>query len=764
MKKRILWLLNHTTLREFEVPLLVEMGYEIFTPKIYQYDFGDLSASVTWKYDETLTIPAEDLEVLNHTDFYQSRVSKRVVEIINHYFDVAFITSFPAQTEMLVNSFNGKLVFHAFGLLESTNYTRIYLSESAALLDKIRKKGDQFWFCTSYPDIEKVECEYFQRRTFYLPIGFRGTESNPSWVGGDNRILFVCPKIMTNPHFRNIYDEFVKNFGDIPHVIGGSQLIPVQNDSTVVGFLPKEQYEYNMQHLAAMFYHSQEPRHLQYHPLEAISNGMPLVFMAGGMLDSLGGKDLPGRCTSIRQAYKLLDSLSKGDKVLAQKIISSQRVLLERFSEEYCKPYLEQLMEQVENQTVSKAPERKKSRIAIVCPQGYTGGVLDFSIRLTLALQAGTKQGLGNIEPVFYYVNCEAYREHFYFKKLYSAGISVRSFEWSYKSEQWARNNESLRDYEDHTIPDAVYVMEDGLRNLSDCDYIIFTSDTMPRGFWTSLPYAVVVHDAIQRYVKELFDLGTELGRQKTNRKANAVIVTSEPMQKNAVQYVGAQIDKVFLMPQLFESISVPNKNDTQSRKYFHWGTNVTPHKNHKAALEGLRQYYSLGGTLPCVITGANTHLINPSEEIEETEFHYQYLKSLRQIIAGNKILKEKVLFAGELPKQDYWDLLAEAEFTFHPGYADNGNGVSVDAALLGVPTLSSDYPAMRYMNDRMEMQMTFFEYDDPESIANKLLFMEKNAQRIKKAMPSNSHFEQFTWQSQTETIYNVIQSIVRGY
>ena len=764
MKKRILWLLNHTTLREFEVPLLVEMGYEIFTPKIYQFEYGDLSASVTWKYDETLTIPAEDLEVLNHTDFYQSHVSKRVVEIMNQYFDMVFVGAFVPQIEMLVQCFEGEFVLHAFGLNKTMTYTKLFSIPNGVLLDRIRALHEHFWFGASYENLGEVECGYFKNRFVYLPIGFKNAHVNAVWDGGDERILFVGPKIMSNSYYRKVYEDFKKNFGDIPHVIGGSQLVPVKNDPAVLGFLPKEQYEYNMQHLAAMFYHSQEPRHLHYHPLEAVANGMPLIFMAGGMLDSLGGKDLPGRCTSIPQAHQMLERLSKGDKTLANRIISAQGVLLEKFTEEYCKPYLERLMEQIENQTVSKTPERKKSRVAIVCPQGYTGGVIDFSIRLALALQAGTKQGLGNIEPVFYYLDCEAYRDHLYFKKLYAAGISVRSFEWAYKSAQWARNNESLRDYVDHTIPDAVYVMEDGMNNLYDCDYIIFTADTMPMGCWTSLPHAIVVHDVIQRYVKELFDLGTELGRQKTNRKANAVIVTSEPMQKNAVQYVGAQIDKVFLMPQLFESISVPNKNDTQSRKYFHWGTNVTPHKNHKAALEGLRQYYSLGGTLPCVITGANTHLINPSEEIEETEFHYQYLKSLRQIIAGNKILKEKVLFAGELPKQDYWNLLAEAEFTFHPGYADNGNGVSMDAALLGVPTLSSDYPAMRYMNDRMDMHMTFFEYDDPESIADKLLFMEKNAQKIKKAMPSGNHFEQFTWQSQTETIYNVIQSIVRGY
>ena len=32
--KRILWLLNHKTLMPYEVKLLLELGFEVFTPKI----------------------------------------------------------------------------------------------------------------------------------------------------------------------------------------------------------------------------------------------------------------------------------------------------------------------------------------------------------------------------------------------------------------------------------------------------------------------------------------------------------------------------------------------------------------------------------------------------------------------------------------------------------------------------------------------------------------------------------------------------------
>ena len=46
--KRALWLINHTTLRQFEVPILQSLGYEVFLPKTFPYDEGNLSASIEY--------------------------------------------------------------------------------------------------------------------------------------------------------------------------------------------------------------------------------------------------------------------------------------------------------------------------------------------------------------------------------------------------------------------------------------------------------------------------------------------------------------------------------------------------------------------------------------------------------------------------------------------------------------------------------------------------------------------------------------------
>ena len=80
-----------------------------------------------------------------------------------------------------------------------------------------------------------------------------------------------------------------------------------------------------------MYYHSMEPRHIHYHPLEAIVCGLPLIFMGGGQLDLLGGNNLPGRCSNIKEARKKIKHILNGDKKLINDIRTTQPILLEKY-------------------------------------------------------------------------------------------------------------------------------------------------------------------------------------------------------------------------------------------------------------------------------------------------------------------------------------------------------------------------------------------------------------------------------------------------
>jgi len=49
---RVMWLLNHTSARKFEIPMLKSIGLnEIFLPKSFPLDPAFRSASIDWSED-----------------------------------------------------------------------------------------------------------------------------------------------------------------------------------------------------------------------------------------------------------------------------------------------------------------------------------------------------------------------------------------------------------------------------------------------------------------------------------------------------------------------------------------------------------------------------------------------------------------------------------------------------------------------------------------------------------------------------------------
>jgi glycosyltransferase involved in cell wall biosynthesis len=95
------------------------------------------------------------------------------------------------------------------------------------------------------------------------------------------------------------------------------------------------------------------------------------------------------------------------------------------------------------------------------------------------------------------------------------------------------------------------------------------------------------------------------------------------------------------------------------------------------------------------------------------------------------------VAFLGELPEHAYRRLLGGASFLWHPGRIDNGTFSVVEAACLRVPSLSSDYPAMREIAAQNELAMAWMDPRDPEAMAAALKDMETGAAALCAKVPS---------------------------
>lgn len=766
-RKRIFWLFNHTSLRKTQVPMLIEMGYEVYCPKICSCEWGDYSSSVSYEFDNSLSLSLEFLEELNKTDFY-SDLSTNKIKMIDDNFDIIFCIAIPQIIEKLIKFFHGKVIVQGFGLGGELSYTELIAFSNIGIsrlniLSMIKHKSCGFLLALSYKNLQEIESDLLYNRSVYLPIGIKNASAQHKWIGGDSKILFISPKIKTNSYYNNVYKNFCDNFGDLPHIIGGAQLQDVPEDKTVKGFLPDDEYVYNMTHLAAMFYHSQEPRHIHYHPLEAVKWGMPLIFMAGGMLDQLGGKNLPGRAVSIAEARRKLKKLLAGDKSFIKKVTESQEILLRPFTEEYCRLFWEEGMKRIEAAATTPKEKRKK-RIAVILPAPYIGGVYDYAIRFCLNLQERILAHKANAEVVFAYPKNEIYEKKDYFALLRKKNIHIREFTVETKGRRYIDDALELAGYQPKLnklpFPDKADVLRDGMKDFGDCDYAFFMSDAVGGNpLFFLCPYTMVVHDYIQRYVPKAVSQEADSVKCYNQQQAMSVFVTSEPTRQDAINHGCIEPDRVVLTLPLLAFPDVPKTSDKNNENpYFIWSTNVAPHKNHMEALEALEAYYQQGGKIKCVITGVNTQYFQPNTPLDNAPVLKAYVEEIQHIIEKSDYLQENLIIKGNMIKKTYEQWLCGACFVFHPGYGDNGNFTVTDAAALGVPAVASDYPAMRYLADFAGIIVKYFNPFDVDDIVGRLFEMEQGYREYANMLPSREMLEKKTFSYQAEQLYQLIK------
>lgn len=760
---RALWLMNHTTLRSFEVPLLREFGVEVYLPKIFPYDEGNLSASVSNEYDDCLTLPKADLEALDRHNFYTG-ITPEIRRLINQHFDIAFFGYFPEQLAALVRNFHGVLVMRPFGLANGVTYGAV--TESAlghAFKYEIEKLGDRFWFGQAYPHLADIETGVFRRRAIHLPLGLAGSDASGPWVGGDKRILFVCPRIGSSPYFNRIYREFLSHFSGFDYVIGGAQPIAV-NDRRVLGFLSRKDYESVMRHAQVMFYHSQERNHVHYHPFEAIAIGMPLVFMADGMLDTLGGRALPGRARTLSEARKKLGRILKDDRAFISEVVSAQRALLKPMSMEYCRPIWSAHFGRILDSVKASDPAgtgRRATRIAVVLPEAYRGGTLDVAKIVAKMVKKGAAERGENVQVVFAYPHSPIYSNDD-FGDLVEDGIPRRRFFWralsscEYDAVRRMTLNFEKPSHEHYVVPD------DGANFLLDCDIWLFATDRVPQAIAPLRPYILYVQDYLQRYFPELFGSVYEKPFIETARHAAAVLVSTPHAREDAIQYAGVPANRVILVPHVVEldkhrvNAAAPSRKD-----YFVWTTNTGAHKKHMQSLKAFEIYFNELGesALDVQVTGVDTHLFDPEVDCAEPG---PLIAQVRAFIAQRPVLKRRLVFHGELDESSYSRLLGSARFLFHNVTMDNGTLCAVEAAYLGVPTLSSDYPPMRFLSERYRLNCRFMHQDRLSDVVQHLLGATRDAADWRASLPSREFLDSLSWRSVSGEFWGAIRMLAQ--
>ena len=743
MNLRVMWLLNHSSARKFEVAMLKAIGFdEIFLPKNYPQEASFRSASIDYSEDAHLSIPAEDLAILNAADWYNGP-NRATWAVANQHFDILFfIAHRPTILANISQTFNGVAILRAYGLNRPMTYDKVcnWLTNG---LSSIEKLGRRFCFGEAYSHLHKSESAFLQAHSVFLPLGLHDTSSrDKEWIGNDRKIFFVCPDLVFNPYYLSIYKEFKTAFGDMPYAIGGAQSILVANPS-VLGFVSSEQHAKNMREFRVMFYHSTEPNHIHYHPFEAIRAGMPLVFMASGLLDSQGGIGQPGRCETVKEARSKIRRILDDDWALIDNIRENQVRLLDPIRPENCEQAWRTGFEHILGELKqAKLPRpvviaQPRKRIVVIVPIGYRGGSLRGAKMLAHALWEGSRQAGEDADVVLAHLDEPAIYPDAEFDDIHP-GINRRQFRWKSLDANAARRAMHYAGHDAWEPSEGqYYVPDDGMQQFVDCDLWVVISDRLSVPLLPIRPYICMVYDYLQRYEAILPD-GADQPFLKAAQLAQRVLVTTNFTEQDALQYAGISPEKIVRVPMLAPAFKpVPAlQQQKDAGSYFLWTTNAAPHKNHQKSMLALKEYYeTLDGKLECRVSGVDTKNLLKSELV--------HLKPLLEMVKESRALGSHVRWLGELPDNNYQQQLAGAAFLWHTANIDNGTFSAVEAAYLGVPALSSDYPAMREIDALFQINLTWMDASKPSLMAKQLKWMEKNIFTAKAALPCKNILEQ---------------------
>ena len=733
MGKRVLWLLNNSWLRQFEVPCLIDLGYEVFCPKICGYGLGECVLSVTDEYDSSLSLPPDILNKLNHTDLYND-VDRHVFSLLNQYFDYVFLLPEATLIRDYIQHFGGVIILRWLGDEEGLTCTeRLIRDGGYSLLYQINRCKERFYFAHMLKDDWKGECDIFRGRRAFLPVPVV-TDEAPCERNIKKTVL-LCSNICLDEGAYKAFAKYYKLFdGEV--IVCGDQLVPSRNHQQVFAQNDWQVQLELLRHAEVAVAPDLNSTLLCEMWMMGLRFQVPLLYTGGAAAGLVLGNKGPGFCKTADEVRKKATRILKGDRRLALELQRFQLSRLKDYTFESCLKTWKEAIGRFEiNVGLFGTGTGMKKKVCVVLPVPDTGKLMTFSVHFATALQREIQRRSVPVELLFAHVPLEEYRHRDSFAKIREAGIKTREIIIEEKDEAFARRMLELAGYwptgkkGDIPVPvGALYY--DHIHTLIDCDYLIFTTDASGASVpaMPIYPYAIVAHDYRQRYVD------TEDGpvRVAMNRNADRVFVSSKAAFLDCIQYGMVKRTNITRIPMLFSLPERDIHSPSTGFDYILWPTSIEENQNHIQALVILQRYYETGGSLPCKLTGDQALLLFPGNGLPKSEKkEFRYLEKVHAFLNSHAELLQHLTYIPTRNDKQYKAALRNAGFIFHPGFADQGNMISLDAVAYGTPTLSNDYPGMRCLSEDTEMYCCFVRMADTQEAAEALHQMEKSCHAI---------------------------------
>ena len=285
-----------------------------------------------YKYDDSLqNIRVNDLTILNDMDWYNNDtiLTRQMIDLLNVNFKYIFITLLTSGKLLtqLIKYFKGLIYYRFFGLTSTYSYKDMVLNYAFPNVKYIFGYNEIYTYEQSLSSFFNANNSMVTR--LGCPDHFIKPHEN-SHKGTINSICFVCSKINQCPYYTRVYNEFVENVGTkYEYVLLGKNNETLM-DANKFNNLSDDAYFNKMSECKLMYYHSTEPRHLHYHPIEALIIGLPVLFHKESLLNSFL-MNSPGKCNDIDEVHAKIDRILHNDVAFINEIKKEQEKIAYKF-------------------------------------------------------------------------------------------------------------------------------------------------------------------------------------------------------------------------------------------------------------------------------------------------------------------------------------------------------------------------------------------------------------------------------------------------
>jgi glycosyltransferase involved in cell wall biosynthesis len=414
-------------------------------------------------------------------------------------------------------------------------------------------------------------------------------------------------------------------------------------------------------------------------------------------------------------------------------------------------------------------------KVAVILPTFYKGGVLK-GLKNTAKMIRHASTQMGEPLEVVIAVPKGAYNLVSEFAEEIASGIEIREI-WprllgpdaTERALRWGGETKS-------TIPELTVHYRDGVSDLLDCDlWFVITNRTVDehglvRPVLPIRPVVMIPYDFIEQYIPEVLPANFRAAVAESTRSADLVLVTQPQTARDAVSFIGCAEERVFQVPFEFEipstlkslhgkaSPTLRLPLDNQLR--FVWPTNSSVHKNHSTVFHGLRLAMDRGARLTGEMTGLSTEAYAEDRESTANRFGGVFMKMWDdfQELGMSDVIHPN----GYLPESNFAGLLRGADFAIHSSKYDNGAYALVEAAFLGIPSICSDYPQLRFLAESLEIPAVWFAPDDPDDFAQAIEDISNHGREIVASLPSRESLQAHGWESTAVNWWSNVRAKLR--